>query len=243
MSRPVRRERPGRLREAVGSWRAALRIARREARRARGRTALVLAMIALPVSALSFVAVSYDMADLTRVERFDQRGGAADVELRWVAENPLHQDGWGETTWARQGEQVNRERPVSRTEVEALLPAGSRISRVGWWVPFEVLIGDRTITLDGRVLDLTDPLPRSTVRLRSGRVPTAPDEVMVSARAATRLGVRVGGTVAAADGSGRWRVVGMVEFPDQLGEVVALTPGGLPRVGQGYDELAGRPPG
>ena len=47
----------GRLAGAVGSWRAALRIARREARRARGRTALVLAMIALPVLALSFTAV------------------------------------------------------------------------------------------------------------------------------------------------------------------------------------------
>ncbi|SCF20912.1 putative ABC transport system permease protein [Micromonospora matsumotoense] len=233
------RRRPGlsgRLGETVGSWRAALRIARREARRARGRTALVLAMIALPVLALSFVAVTYDMADLTRVEQFDQRLGAADVEVRWVAENPLHQDPWGEANWAREGEQVTRERPVSRAAVEALLPPGSRASQVSWWVPFEVRIGDRTITLDGRALDLTDPLPRSTVRLRSGRVPAASDEVAVSEQAARRLGVRVGGTVAAADGSGRWRVVGVVEFPDQLGEVVALTPGGLARVSRdSYD--------
>ncbi|MFI9643041.1 FtsX-like permease family protein [Micromonospora sp. NPDC051925] len=232
----LRPERPGRLGAAVGSWRAALRIARREARRARGRTALVLAMIALPVLALSFVAATYDMADLTRAERFDQQYGAADVVLRWATENPLYQDAWGESNWARQGEQVSRRRPVNRAEVEALLPPGSRVSQVSRWVPFEVRIGDRTRTLDGRALDLTDPLPRSMVRLRAGRVPTASDEVAVSSRAGGRLGVRVGGTVASADGTTRWRVVGLVEFPDQLGEVVALAPGGLPRTGQGYDQ-------
>ncbi|WKU04703.1 FtsX-like permease family protein [Micromonospora sp. HUAS LYJ1] len=227
---------PGRLAGTVGSWRAALRIARREARRARGRTALVLTMIALPVLVLSFVAVTYDMADLTRAESFAQRAGTADAELRWVAENPLHQDSWGEVNWARTGEQVTRERPVGRAEIEALLPAGSRASRISWWVPFEVRIGERTRTLDGRALDLTDPVARSTVRLRSGRVPTAPDEVAVSAQAAARMGVRVGGSVDAADGTGRWRVVGVVEFPDQLGEIVALTPAGLSRDGRSYDE-------
>ncbi|MGV9976262.1 FtsX-like permease family protein [Micromonospora wenchangensis] len=231
-----RSARTARLAGTVGSWRAALRIARREARRARGRTALVLTMIALPVVVLSFVAVTYDMADLTREESFAQRAGTADVELHWVAENPIHQDSWGDTNWARTGDQVTRERPVGRAEIEALLPAGSRASRVSWWVPFEVRIGDRTRTLDGRALDLTDPVARSTVRLRSGRVPTAPDEVAVSAQAAARMGVRVGGSVDAADGTRRWRVVGVVEFPDQLGEIVALTPTGLPRDGRSYDE-------
>ncbi|WP_308291055.1 ABC transporter permease [Micromonospora sp. RL09-050-HVF-A] len=227
---------PGRLAGTLGSWRAALRIARREAWRARGRTALVLTMIALPVLVLSFVAVTYDMAELTPEESFVQRVGAADVELHWVAENPLHQDSRGDTNWARTGDLVARERPVGRAEVEALLPAGSRASRVTWWVPFEVRIGDRTRTIDGRALDLTDPLARSMVRLRSGRVPTAPDEVAVSAQAAARMGVRVGGSVDAADGTRRWRVVGVVEFPDQLGEIAALTPTGSSRDGRSYDE-------
>ena len=43
------------------SWLVALRIARREARRAKGRTALIVAMIALPVLALTFAAATYDM--------------------------------------------------------------------------------------------------------------------------------------------------------------------------------------
>jgi putative ABC transport system permease protein len=46
-------------------WRPALRIARREARRARGRSLLVVAMILLPVAALSFAAVYTDTFTLT----------------------------------------------------------------------------------------------------------------------------------------------------------------------------------
>ena len=53
----------------VGSWRTALRIAAREARRAKGRSALVVGMIALPALALSFLAATYDMATLTAAER------------------------------------------------------------------------------------------------------------------------------------------------------------------------------
>ncbi|MFJ6197203.1 FtsX-like permease family protein [Micromonospora sp. NPDC092111] len=239
MSRPGRSGRSGRsgrIAGALGSWRAALRIARREARRARGRTALVLAMIALPVLALTFVAVSYDMAELTRAERFDQRLGDADAELRWVMQNPGHQDVWGEGFWPRQGDEVARTRPVSVEEITALLPPGSRVSLVRWWIPFEVRADELTRTLAGRALDLTDPLPRSAVRLLAGRPPTAPDEVALSAPARRLLDVPVGGTVTSGDGARRWRVVGLVEFPDNLGEVVALPPTAVPRAGQSPDE-------
>ena len=55
------------------SWSVSLRIARREARRNKGRSALVLAMIGLPVLGLSFAAVSYDMFSLTKPELVDRR--------------------------------------------------------------------------------------------------------------------------------------------------------------------------
>ncbi|MEH0981222.1 ABC transporter permease [Micromonospora sp. CPCC 205556] len=213
-----------RLTGALGSWRAALRIARREALRARGRTALVLAMITLPVLALTFVAVSADMAELTRAERIERRLGTADAELRWVAEDAVTQEAWGETYWARQGEAVTRTRPVAAAEVATLLPAGSRATEVRWWVPFDVRVDDRNETFPARVLDLTDPLARSLVRLRAGRVPAAPDEIALSDPARDRLDVRVGGMVRTADGSRAYRVVGLVEFADDLRELVVLHP-------------------
>ncbi|SCG36452.1 FtsX-like permease family protein [Micromonospora inositola] len=214
----------GRLAGAVGSWLVALRIARREARRARGRTALVLAMITLPVLALSFTAVSWDMAQLTRAEKVDRRLGGADAELRWSAENALVQDAWGESSWPAQGETVPRTRPVTAAEITALLPPGSRVSRVRWWVPFEVRLDGRNVSFDARSVDLTDPVARPLARLRAGRPPAAPTEIAVSPAAMRRLEVPLNGTVRTADGGGPYRVVGVVEFPDNLREVVTLPP-------------------
>ncbi|MEV4492654.1 FtsX-like permease family protein [Micromonospora coxensis] len=222
---PVGIRRTGRIAEAVGSWRAALRIARREARRARRRTALVLAMIALPVLALSFVAATYDMSTLTRAERLEQRIGPADVELRWVSETPLVQDAWGEGVYPVGDVERPRTRPVTAGEVTALLPPGSRVAPVRWWIPVEVRVGDGLVALTGRALDLTDPLARGTARLRAGRVPDRPDEIAVSAAGLRELDVDLGGVVTLADGSRAYRVVGVVEFPDDLGATAALPPG------------------
>ncbi|MFI7429315.1 FtsX-like permease family protein [Micromonospora sp. NPDC049836] len=214
-----------RLAGMLGSWRTALRIARREARRARGRTALVLAMIALPVLALSFVAVSYDMAQLTRAEEMDRRLGAADAELRWVAASPVRQDAWGEGYGAAEGEgePVPRTRPVTADEIRSLLPAGSRVSLLRRWVPFEVRVDGRIVGIDARSVDLADPITRPLAALRDGRRPSAPDEIAVSPRLLHRLGVQLGHRVWTTDGTG-YTVVGVVEFPDNLREVVALRP-------------------
>ncbi|MGY3516037.1 FtsX-like permease family protein [Micromonospora sp. PTRAS2] len=216
-----------RLLAALRSWRAALRIARREARRARGRTALVLAMITLPVLGLALSAVSYDMAELSRAERIDRRLGAADAELRWVAEGPVAQDAWGDTTYQRDGV-PGRSRPVTADELTALLPAGSRVAEVRWWVPFEARAGGRRETVDGRLLDLTDPLLRGQGRVLAGRPPTGADEVGLNRAALRRLRAGLGDRIAPADGSAERTVVGVVEFPDNLRPTVALPPTNQP---------------
>ena len=72
-------------------WRAALRMARREARRAKGRSALVLAMIALPVAALAFAAASYDTFTLTPDERADRLMGTAQAAVDWPHDGPVEQ--------------------------------------------------------------------------------------------------------------------------------------------------------
>ncbi|MFU8871242.1 FtsX-like permease family protein [Micromonospora sp. SL4-19] len=219
----------GRLTAALGSWRTALRIARREARRARARTALVLAMIALPVLALSFVAVSYDMAQLTHPERMARQLGAADAELRWATVNAVEQGAWGESFWPVEGdEMVPRVRPATADEIRALLPAGSRVTQLRRWVPFDVRIDGRLVSFDARAVDLTDPLTRPLATLRAGRRPTAPDEIAVSPSALRQLGVRLGDPVPTADGTATYTVVGVMEFPDNLREVVALRPEAQP---------------
>ncbi|WFE34295.1 ABC transporter permease [Micromonospora sp. WMMD975] len=211
----------GRLAGARGSWRTALRIARREARRSRRRTLLVLVMIALPVLGLSFAAVSYDMADLTRAERLDRRLGAADAELQWTNLTPVTQDAWGENSWPTEGDPTPRTRPVAADELRALLPAGSHVTRIRWWMPFETRIGRRTVSMEARALDLTDRLARPLATVREGRVPVRPDEIAVSPAALRRLDTRLGAPVRTTDGT-PYRVVGVLEFPDYLGEVVTF---------------------
>ncbi|MFJ8577596.1 FtsX-like permease family protein [Micromonospora sp. NPDC093277] len=213
----------GRLAATVGSWRAALRIAHREARRARGRTALVLATIALPVLVLSCTAATWDMAELSQAEQLDRRLGAADAELRWTDVNAIQQDAWGDNSWSVGGDPVTRTRPVTADEVRALLPAGSRVTRLRRWVQFQVRIDGRFVSFETRAVDLTDPLTRPLAALRGGRRPTAPDEIAVSPAALRRLGVRLGEPVHTVDGA-TYTVVGVVEFPDNLNEVVALHP-------------------
>ncbi|MFI7155139.1 FtsX-like permease family protein [Micromonospora chalcea] len=211
----------GRLAAVRGSWRTALRIARREARRSRRRTLLVLVMIALPVLGLSFAAVSYDMGDLTRAERIERQLGGADVALRWESLTAVRQDAWGESAWPVEGEWVGRTRPATAEEVRALLPDGSRVARTRWWMTFSTRIGRHVESLDARALDLTDPLTRPLARVLDGRPPVRPDEIAVSPAALRRLDTRIGNPVRTIDGA-TYRVVGVVEYPDNLREVITL---------------------
>ncbi|MET8319704.1 FtsX-like permease family protein [Micromonospora sp. NPDC005189] len=223
-----------RIAELTGSWRTALRIARRESRRARRRTALVLAMIALPVAALAFLAASYDMAELTPQERVDRQLGVADAELRWVADTPVRQDEWGDSWYTPEGEH-SAAGTATAAQVTALLGPGSRATEVRTRVSLTLRGPHRNEDVDGRVLDLTDPLARGLVRFRAGRAPQQAGEVAVSPAALRRLDLRLGHAVAVADGSRAYTVVGVVVFPDDLGAVVALHPGAVPRAGSEPD--------
>ncbi|WP_435121068.1 FtsX-like permease family protein [Micromonospora tulbaghiae] len=218
----------GRLAAVRGSWRTALRIARREARRSRRRTLLVLVMIALPVLGLSFAAVSYDMSDLTRAERIERQLGGADVALRWDSLTPVTQDAWGESAWPVQGDWIGRTRPATAEEVRALLPEGSRLARTRWWMTFSTRVNRHVESIEARAVDLTDPLTRPLARVRDGRPPVRPDEIAVSPTALRRLETRIGDPVRTIDGA-TYRVVGVVEYPDNLRDVItlpAVTPDG-----------------
>ncbi len=82
----IRRPRPSVLRARLRlsnlpAWRAALRIARRDALRAKGRSALVVAMIALPVLAVTAADVIYRSGTPSRAETVNRLLGAADARF------------------------------------------------------------------------------------------------------------------------------------------------------------------
>src|SRR5690606_26157220 len=203
---------------------AALRVARREVRRSKGRSLLVLALIGLPVFGAAGTAVCYDMFTLTPQERLERRIGAADAELRWEYDQPIVQRDligeWYELARPDQGREVSDRSP---SEVEAVLPAGSRVLP-RWWGTLRVPTAAGVGLLDWHAFDLADPLTQGIARVVEGRAPADAGEVAVTAAAARRLAVAIGDTLTVPDEGDR-RVVGLVEFPGESG---SFDPGLVP---------------
>jgi putative ABC transport system permease protein len=210
----------------MSGWWVALRLAWREVRRSRGRAALVVAMIAVPVLGLSYAAVSWDMFTLTTAEEVDRRLGGADAIVSWPYEGPIVQDHTGEP--GAGPEPPRRERSYTTAQLLAVLPPGSRVlpderSAVTLRTPAGGLA-----VVEARGLDLTDPLTHGIGSVVDGRAPAGSREVAMTAEAADALAVRVGDTVRSFDDTADWRVVGLVRFPETYGRIVAYRPGALP---------------
>lgn len=212
-----------------GGWRVALRIARREASRAAGRSTLVLLMIALPVAALAFTAVQHDTFTLSPTERADRLMGSAEAVLAWPIDAPVAQDPADIEMWSNidPGQGGGSDGPASMDRLLALLPSGSRL------IPdqrgdLRMATVNGTGTIDARALDYADPLAAGILRPMSGRAPAAADDVALTPQAATRLGAGVGGTVRLADGSRTFHVTAIVESPNDLTATwIVLRPGAL----------------
>ncbi len=218
------------MRGWLSGWRTALRVARREARRAKGRSALVLAMIALPVAALGFAAVYHDTFTLTPAERAERLMGTAQAVVTWPQDGPVHQDPAGLDAFpsGAPGPPAGPAAPPSVKRLLALLPPGtSAIGDLTGRLSVRTVAG--TGNLGARMLDYADPLARGILRPLSGRAPARADEVALTPAAARRTGSAVGGAVRLADGSRSFRVVGIVEDPANLEAVtIVVRPGALP---------------
>jgi putative ABC transport system permease protein len=219
----------------LGGWRAALRIARREARRARGRSLLVLAMIALPVAVLGFGAVYRDTFQLSPQERAERLMGTAQAAVAWPQDGPVRQDPADPQAFTNGVAPPAPAALPSTQRLLALLPPGSRAiaDRAD---SLRVRTAAGTGSLVVRALDLADPLARGIYRQRSGRAPTRADEVALTPAAASRVGAGVGGTLRLADDGRAFRVTGIVEDPGDLeAATIVLHPGALPPSGDRHD--------
>jgi putative ABC transport system permease protein len=216
----------------VSAWLSALRIARREARRARGRTALVVALIMVPIMGLAFAAVLYDSFTLTKAEQVRREIGAADARVIWAYDGAIEQ-GPEEFYYPTDGSDAKPHTSTAE-EVTAALPAGSRVvsDRAG---RLSVRTRTGTATVNFRDLPYTDPIASGILRPVSGRAPAAAGEVSITPTAADRTGLGIGGSITAADGTRSWRVVGLVEDPGDLDALLVVfhpgagPPGGEPR--------------
>lgn len=110
------------------SWRAAIRIARRDAWRSKGRSFLVLAMIALPILGVSAADLTLRSSELSTEENLSRTMGAADARFTdaQVSGVPILQDPSGETNTTAEDYQ-DRVWPSGPTDVTKTFPAGSTV--------------------------------------------------------------------------------------------------------------------
>jgi putative ABC transport system permease protein len=206
----------------LASWRTALRIARREARRAKGRSILVAAMLALPVLALTAAAVTNDMLSLTGAEQADRRMGTADARIQWpshqaILQMPDPDEGFANVDG---GGGWSADEAGTETELRAELPGSTLLPvRRGTAV---VRTPDGLGQPDAVMIDASNPLTRGYVEVVDGRAPTGPREVALTKQAMEWLAAGIGDriTVVAGDSTRMSTVVGEVEFPSLLDSVL-----------------------
>lgn len=207
----------------MSSWAAALRIARRDVRRAKGRSALVLAMIVLPLLGITALDVAARTYELSPEQRATRDIGAADAALRDTGGGPIVQYGYKDLlTYDSQGSSSPRP-PIA--DLSALAPAGSR-TLTDDRTTGRVSAADRSVTVDVRALDYTDPLAAGIYRQASGRAPRATDEVALTPALARQLGVALGSDVTVAATRRTARVVGIVDDGDDKAALTALVSAG-----------------
>ncbi|GAB3997995.1 FtsX-like permease family protein [Nocardioides marmoraquaticus] len=167
------------MRGRLVGWSLPLRLARRDALRARGRSLLVLVMIGLPVLAVTAAAVVLSTSDVRGAEDVDRRIGAAQAEV--VSEPGVTQVWQGaDTSQAGWGSEGDGSSPALRaSQVERLLGGDRPTTRVESGA-VRLVTDDGVTSAEATETDLEDPLTQGLFRLVSGRWPTSADEIVVN---------------------------------------------------------------
>ncbi|MBB5076896.1 ABC transporter permease [Nonomuraea endophytica] len=199
----------------MSAFRAALRISRRDGLRAKGRSALVMVMIALPVLVFTALLTGIDTSQVSFREGLDTRLGSADAHI--ITQNPrrpIVQNVSGDLVSFHDGSPPGGgtgEKPTEwKIEQLAEMVRGRLITYDRGSV--DVRMGATYLNVSALEIDLRDPMTRGMRELVGGRFPAAPGEVAVSATLAGR-GMRLGDTLQVSRQYRPVKVVGVLTHP------------------------------
>ena len=211
----------------LAGWRPSLRMAWRDVRRSRGRSVLVLVMIALPVLGVTAADVLIQTQDVSGTEALDRRLGSAAARVdvsRWakdVVQGVDPDDGM------MAGGRLRGPLP----DLDAVRQALGRDVRGIRWITNgygQVATDGGAAEVELAVLDLRDPLADGIFRVEDGRPAEAADEVVVNRDLAGRgLGI---GDPLELDGGRTYEIVGIGESTSYRDRpnVVGLDPSLVP---------------
>ncbi|MEU1364770.1 ABC transporter permease [Streptomyces sp. NPDC005803] len=194
-------------------WRAALRIARRDALRAKGRSALVVAMIALPVLGVTAADVTYRSADSTQAERLTAEMGSADALFSDPGLGPLQQMPDG-----NQYDMVGDTAPegdVPPVDMRTAFPEGARAITIRS-VPASVTTAYGLANTDIVEFPTSDPMARGKVDLVEGEFPRGTGEMAATEPFLESSGLHIGSRTTVKSADRTYTITGVVEQPDDL---------------------------
>jgi putative ABC transport system permease protein len=198
------------------SWRAAVRIARRDAWRFKGRSFLVLAMIALPILGVSAADLTLRSAELSPQESATRQLGAADARLTdpGYGGAPVLQSPDGKMTTLPERDD-DEPLPEGDADLNGSVPAGATVLKDSSGSG-KLRTAHGLLHTEIRELKAGHPAARGIMTLLDGRFPERADEVAASTRFLEESGLQVGGTLAARGLDREYRIVGAYELPDDL---------------------------
>lgn len=194
----------------LGGWRPLFRLAWRDAWRHKGRSALAILLIALPVLAVTTADVLITTSDVSGAESLDRRIGAADAGVTFEQPRTTVEQLFDPDQGLTGGRRIKNPPPPTLATVSEAL---------GRDVPgTEVVEGSASVVTDnGRATvqvtqaDLTDPLTRGLATLQQGRFAATDAEVAISPALADK-GFSIGDDLELAGGTTR-TVVGIATWP------------------------------
>ncbi|NUP49813.1 MAG: hypothetical protein HOW97_21250, partial [Catenulispora sp.] len=181
------------------SWGLALRVARREALRHKGRSLLVVAMLALPVAGASAADTLWRSSQVTGAEQAVRDMGRYDAMVSAQSGAAVYQNTNGSRSYPADpnGYISGGQATVpDAADLAKVLPAGSTV--VGPMArTVQAVVADDTgrTFADLREVDLADPLTEGIARHRSGTAPVSDDQVAISRALADDLHKGVGDSI------------------------------------------------
>ncbi|MFC5662453.1 FtsX-like permease family protein [Kitasatospora misakiensis] len=236
----------------LSSWRVALRIARRDALRAKGRSALVVAMVALPVLGVAGADVVFRSAELDPAEKAVRVMGKSAAELRFlerggvVLQAPDPADDFhltqAEETKKENGQPAytpEQRRSLDTDPVEiarGLLPGAVLVPlREGPYVVTSTAEGLTNVRVTEA--DLADPVWNGRYNIVKGRAPAADHEVAATQDFLDSSGLKIGDRTAPRGLEATpYTITGVAEHPGELRATVLFA-----RPGTLLDKLAKLP--
>ncbi|MEU1467035.1 ABC transporter permease [Streptomyces sp. NPDC005761] len=194
-------------------WRAALRIARRDAVRAKGRSALVVAMIALPVLGVTAADVTYRSIDSTEAEQLTARMGAADALFSDPGMGPLQQMPDGNAYDIAGDEPPEGEVPP--IDMRTAFPGGARAISIRS-VPASVTTAYGLTNTDIVEFRTSDPMARGKVDLVEGEFPGGTGEMAATKPFLESSGLHIGSRTTVNSAGRTYTITGVVEEPADL---------------------------